>query len=216
MDNSTGLLQLPPFQLGFWGTTLLCLFWLVLTTTLTVLNWRLKRRVDEAQSWKEAANAAVTEMEVHKATCERMRGEREEYTREKGEMLTRIGKLEGQTDLKPLVETMSSWVIEGRGRFDEAKKLLDIVHLEQSTALKAVIEEVKAQRTTSEDSYRSITAAFITHTMEDKEYQLRFIQMMDGVERRLTTLAVQMGLPEWQGMQKTVENTRTVTEKRVG
>lgn len=175
------LLQgLPTISLGPMGTIIM----IVLTAVLALISWRQR-------TWKSTADAAIAEMNVHKSACERLRVTN-------AELATHVGKLEAQTDLKPLIDAVSSWVIEGRARFEAANSKLDVIHAEQNTALKAMLDEIRAQRATSEDSYRTVTAAFVTHSLEDKEYQLRFITMMDSVERRLSEIAVQVGLVKWQ------------------
>ena len=133
-------------------------------------------------------------MSVHKQTAARLH--------EENVMLRdRAAKLEGQTDLQPLITIIREWVTEGRGRFDSAERALS----GNTAALTELINEVKAQRATSEDSYRQLTAAFMAHTLEDKEQQLeatrtrlRVANALDELERRLSTVAVQVGVTKWE------------------
>lgn len=164
------LLQgLPPFQLGPYGSGGLFL----VTAALAIITWR--QRI-----WKSTAESAIAEMNVHKETGVRLRNEKEDYLVEKQSLLTKIGKLETQTDLRPLIDAVTSWVSEGRLRFEEAQKKLDVIQTEQTSTLKEVIEEVRSQRIASETG------------------QTRFLAMMDSVERRLTTIAVRVGVDQWE------------------
>ena len=181
------LQQMPTVSLGPAGTVLISM----VAAVLAIISWRQR-------TWKSAADAAVVEMKIHKAAAERLRAATQELT-------IRNAKLEAQTDLKPLVDAITSWVTEGRTRFDDARSRLDAMHTEQSNSLKGLLEELKAQRATSEDSYRSLTAAFMAHTLEDQQHQLenkqvtlRFVSMMDAVERRLSEVAVEVGISRWQ------------------
>jgi hypothetical protein len=160
------------------------------------------------RNWKTAADAAIAEMKVHQTAAERLRLTNSEQAIE-------IGKLRAQTDLKPLVDAISSWVVEGRARFESAQTKLDTVHseqrvkldqvhTEQTNSLRAMMEEMRAQRIASEDAYRTLSTAFVSHNIEDERNQLevrrineRFIGMLDAMERRLSEVAVTIGLSKW-------------------
>lgn len=185
---------LPPLTLGPYGTLLLTL----LAAILAIITWRQR-------TWKSTADAAVLEMNVHKQTCERLISEKTELDKQRNDLSLLVAQLQATRDLKPLIEAVSSWISEGRTRFDEANRRLDVIHKEQTTALKAVLEEVQAQRKTSEQAFRDLTQTFRSHVLEDhesqianKEVQLRFVSMMDSVERRLTQIAVQIGVVQWE------------------
>lgn len=79
------------------------------------------------------------------------------------------------------------------GRFEAAEKRLS----GNTEALRILCEEMKAQRQNSEDSHNKLTAAFMAHALDDKDYQLKFVTMMDSLERRLSDVAVRVGVPKW-------------------
>ena len=177
------LFQAGNVSLGPTGTILLTALAAVgslASMVLAVVSWKQR-------TWKSTADAAVAELGVHKQAAERLRGTCADLT-------AKVAKLEAQTDLKPLIDAVSSWVIEGRARFDAANSKLSLVE----TALRTMLDEMKAQRSVSEDAYRSVTTAFMTHTLEDKEYHLRFVNALDKIERRLSEVAVRVGVDKWQ------------------
>lgn len=178
----------PQLSLGPIGTIVV----LIITCILAVISWRQR-------TWKSTADAAVAEMTVYKSVAERLREEKKTVD-------DRLHKLEAMTDLAPLIlaqqtaiEIIKQWIDEGRKRFDDARSSLD----RNTDALTKVLEEIKAQRITSEDSYRSLSTAYMAHTLEDKEYQLRFVNMLTSVEKRLSELAVQIGKTKWEESEDT-------------
>lgn len=201
----------PTVWLGPWGTillTIICAFFAILTGWSRYVESKVREKL---KTWESTAQAAQIEMNIHKETCERLREENSLSEKTRALLVEQVAKLQAATDLKPLVDTVSSWVVEGRERFSKAEHRLDEIHSENTKALTAVLEEVKAQRVTSEDSYRQLTAAFVAHTQEDqmsfienKETHFRFIGMMDSVERRLTEVAVRIGHPVWEQKQEEV------------
>lgn len=172
-----------PLSFGPYGTA----FLLLVTVVLAVISWRQR-------TWKSTADAAVAEMNVHKEANDRLRSEKEE-------LHSRLSKLEAKTDLAPLIkaqetnaEIIRQWVTEGRHRFDEARNSLE----SNTKALTQILEESRAQRAASEDAYRTLSATFMTHALDDKEYQLRYLNMLDSVEKRLSSIAVKIGMDNWE------------------
>lgn len=156
----------------------------VVTLALTVITYRQR-------AWRSAAEAAIAEKNVHKETAERLRAEATMLRSE-------VGQLKGQTDIAPLVQGMAS----------------------TTNVLTNLCEEIKAQRATSEvafktveDSYRSLTASFIAHTLEDKaaqleatETRLRLATALNGIEDRLSQVAVRVGMVKWEPLAATPKN----------
>lgn len=132
------------------------------STVILTLNLVLAIIVYRQRAWRSTAEAAVTEKTIHKDAADRLRSEAIE-------LRERAVKAEARTDLQPLSASLTAWIGEGRERFKEATQQLN----QNTSALRALIEEVKAQRSTSEDSYRTMQAAFILHTTEDKAAQLQ-------------------------------------------
>lgn len=163
---------------------------LVAVLVLAILLWRQRNWRSAAEANKASADAAIVEMNVHKEASERLR-------QEVKELRDSNAQLNAQRSLEPLVKTISEWVSEGRARFQSAEARLDVNTdaLRQNTAaLTELIREVKAQRQTSEDSYRSLTAAFIAHTLEDKQLQLEAAHMRERTTTMLDALADRLGI----------------------
>lgn len=146
---------------------------------------------------ESAAQAANIELQVLRERDDRI-------TEENRELIKRIERLSTLTSLEPLSKELHDWIAEGRFRFDAAMKRLNEIHDQQSIALASVLEELRAQRISSEESYRATTEALkeqatliATHTLEDRQYQLRTLGMIDTIERRLSMVAVQIGMSEW-------------------
>jgi hypothetical protein len=158
----------PNIYLGPTGTVLV----VGLMLLLLFLVWRQR-------NWKSAADAAVAEMGVHKAAAERLRAAHDE-------LLAEVTRLQTKTDLKPLIESLNLWVVEGRTRFESAEKRLNDVHCEQTRALTAVLEEQQRLRD-----------GFAVHMHADSEAQLRIATLMGSLEQRLSMIAVRIGVLEW-------------------
>ena len=179
------LLQIDPaaWGLGPTGTVIM----LALLVTLTVINWRQR-------TWRSTADAAVAEMNVHKQTAERLE-------KDSRALRDRAAKAEAQTDLQPLMAMLATYFDQGRTRFEKAEQGL----LSNTAVLTELVSEVKAQRATSEDCYRQLTAAFVAHTLEDKQAQLeatqtrlRVANALDKLEQRLSYVAVRVGVTRWE------------------
>ena len=184
-------------SLGPVGTIL----YTVVALILGLIVWRQRNWRSAAEAASSSREAAIAEMNVHKETCERIRAEQKELRDENA-------KLKALTDLAPLIsaqqtntEIIKQWVLEGRDRFDSARDALKV----NTGALTALVEEVKAQRVTSESSYRTITNAFMEHTIEDKQValeanqnQARLINAIEELERRMSLMAVQVGVVTWK------------------
>lgn len=177
---------LQTLSLGPNGTILLTL----VTLALAIITWWQR-------TWKSTSDAAVAELGVYKQANERLRAEKEAQQTQIVDLNTELAKMHAQTDLKPLIDSITNWITEGRSRFDAAKLDLDRIHSEQETAFKAILTEVSAQRVTSETAYRDLTQVFMTHTIDDSKFQLRLTIMMDAVERRLSDIAVKVGITQW-------------------
>jgi len=187
-----------------------------------------KTAKEAINTWEQVAKAAVVEKDIHKETCVRLREEKSQADGARVLLAEQVSKLQAATDLKPLVEaiaqsqrTMTAWVEEGRTRFSKAETRLDEIHAENTTAMKVLFEELRAQRTTSEDSYRSLTNSFVTHTQEDREnnietkqIQFRFLNMMDDVERRLSSIAVKVGVEKWEPRQQPVNPSESEVSRQ--
>lgn len=196
------LMQIPttPFYIGPWGAALAT----AVIVVLAILSYK-------RGTWKSTADSAVLEMNVYKGMAERLREEKKGVEDSKIALVEKISKLEAATDLKPLAEaihvqqnTIAAWVGEGRERFTKTEVRLDQIHSENTKALTAVLEEVRAQRIMSEDAYRQLNVAFHEHTIEDhqvtlenKEVNFRFANMLDVLERRVSETAVQIGHVKW-------------------
>lgn len=215
------LLDSPPVLLS---PTVASLLW-VWGGMLTLLaGWQFYSRktkmgqADEIQRLKTALNAAEstvksmsTELGLVKENVDRLRIETTQKSEE-------IGRLRMSTDLHPLLESVAqlasnqtAWIAEGRERFARADKHLESNHSEQTQAWTAVFEELRAQReeakisrVTSEEAYRTLANAFTSHSLDDKaneierqQTNLRFLGLMDSVERRFNDIAVQIGLVKW-------------------
>ena len=147
----------------------------------------------------ESANAAaVTELKVHRERAERL-------SEENRKLIAENEHLKTLTSLEPLTQTVHDWVSEGRLRFEAASKRLDEIHTQQSMALSGMLEELRAQRMASESNYKSMVEAlkeqstkFITAEMENSQFKLRIVGMMDTLERRLSDTAVKIGMPKWE------------------
>ena len=149
------------------------------------------------ENQKAALDAALSEMEVHHKAAQRLSAENRD-------LITKNEHLRTLTDLKPLTDIITSWVTEGRVRFESASKRLDEIHTQQSVALTGMLEEIRAQRITAEKSNEAIVAAlnqqstaFATHMLEDRQYQLRTVSIMDSLERRMSDVAVRIGIAQW-------------------
>lgn len=146
---------------------------------------------------ESALKGAEVELEVLRKRDERLSGENRD-------LIKRIERLTTLTSLEPLSKELHDWVTEGRLRFDASMKRLNEIHDQQSIALTSVLEELRAQRITSEESYRTMTEVFKehatllqTHNLEDRQFQLRVVGIMDALERRLSNIAVTIGMSEW-------------------
>lgn len=158
-----------------------------LSLVLAFITWRQR-------SWKSTADAAVAEMNVHKEANARLRDDVKT-------LHVQVADLSKQRDLEPLITTVINWVDEGRKRFERAENGLN----SNTAALTELIREIQAQRATSEDAYRQLTASFMAHTLEDKEIQLeatrarlRVAEALDEIERRLSQVAVKVGVVKWE------------------
>lgn len=183
------LQELPSVPLGPTATFILG----VITVILAIINWRQRL-------WKSTSDAAVVEMNIHKETADRLRDENHA-------LRDKASKLEAATNLEPLIQSIQGqshiiekWVDEGRKRFDDARNSLDV----NSQALRALIEEFKSHRTVIDESHKGLTAAFVSHTLDDKHAQieqahtqLRIANTLDDLENRLSQVAVRVGMIRW-------------------
>lgn len=204
MTDALFLLQISP-ALGPAGAILLFAiagFEFVVGVALTIVVVRQRSWKTIIDNTESANQAAVTEMNVHKEAASRLSGENRSLIKENE-------RLKAQTDLAPLNKTLHDWVAEGRLRFESASKRLDEIHTQQGIALTSILEELKAQRITSEASTRAIvetmreqSTALQTHVMEDRQYQLRFLNILDSLERRTSDIAVKIGMSKWSEPEK--------------
>ncbi len=185
---------IPTVSLGPAGTIILT----ILAAVLSIITWRQR-------TWKSTASAAVTEMRIHRESAGRLRTDNVDLQK-------RLEKLETQTDLRPLIDAITSWVAEGRVRFDDAKshlvknaERLNVIHAETAALLQGLLEEAKAQREVSEVSYRTLTQAFIDHTAEDRtvalesqKIHLRLLSMLGQIEQRMSRVEVRAGVRKHQ------------------
>lgn len=179
-----------PIQLGPLGTLIMAAMVLAsgaITLALAIIAYRQR-------AWRSTADAAVAEMAVHKESAERLR-------EDNSKLHAQIAELSKQRDLEPIIAAMGVYFNEGRDRFMRAEAALQA----NTNVLAELIAEVKAQRSTSEDAYRQLTASFIAHTLEDKEAQLeatrtrlRVAEALSELERRLSQVAVQIGVAKWE------------------
>lgn len=146
---------------------------------------------------KSSLDAALAEMEVHATGKARL-------SQENRVLIAENEHLKALTDLKPLTDIITGWVTEGRVRFEAASKRLDEIHTQQSVALTGLLEEIRAQRINADKSNEAIVNAlseqstlFATHILEDRQYQLRTVSILDSLERRLSDTAVRIGLVRW-------------------
>lgn len=187
----------PNLVLGPIGTLLYTIVALILG--IIVLRQRQWRSAAEAASSR--AQAAEAEMSVHEKTADRLREETKDLREQNS-------KLKALTDIQPLLQaqqhnnqTILEWRDEGRIRFDDARKALEV----NTLALTELVKEVQKNRITSEASYRELTASFIAHTLEDKTAALEAAQMrsrtlmvIEEMERRMSLLAVKVGVHKWE------------------
>jgi hypothetical protein len=223
------LFQVPSsIYLGPTGTVLYTIAVLTMAYFTWSQNRSEKKTRESLNTWKETAQAAVVEKDLSKETCARLREEKVQADSARVLLAEQVSKLQAATDLKPLIEVtaqlqkiMTSWVEEGRLRFSKAENRLDEIHSENTAAMKVLFEELRAQRTTSEDSYRSLTNSFVAHTQEDREsnienkqIQFRFLNMMDDVERRLSSIAVKVGVEKWEPRQQPVNPSESEVSRQ--
>lgn len=181
----------------------------VIAAVLAYMNWRQR-------AWRSTSEAAVVEKNLYKEAAERERQDKEKLALE-------VAALNKQRDLQPLATAISAWVAEGRGRFDKADNSLN----ENTLALRSMIDEMKAQRITfesvakqSEDAYRSLTASFISHTIDDKQQQLeqtriglQIANAINEIEDRLSQVAVHVGYPKWEQRRAAGEKVNAAISK---
>lgn len=167
------------------------LLYTVIAIILSLIVWKQRNWQNAAVAAKTSLDVAVAEMQIHRESALRLREEAKQ-------MQDLISKLKASTDLAPLVvshqassDLIHNWIKEGRGRFDEARQSLGL----NTSVLQSLAEEVREHRN-----------AFIAKTIEQKqsdllimEQQIRLVGLLDELERRLSVMAVQVGLPSWKG-----------------
>lgn len=191
----TMLLELSAWEPSL--TAVLAALTAISTVAAGVLGIRQRTWKALISNQESALHTALAELQIHEKAAARL------STENRG-LLTENEHLKALTDLKPLTDIITNWVTEGRVRFEAASKRLDEIHAQQSVALTGLLEEVRAQRINADKSNEALVAAlnqqmtaFATHTLEDRQYQLRTVSIMDSLERRMSDVAVRVGMVQW-------------------
>lgn len=150
---------------------------------------------DDAKHWETAAVANAVELQTQREAANRLRGENKD-------LITEVSSLKVRTDLRPLFDAVTGWVVESRDRFSKAMEGLSTNHIEQSEGLKALLLEIGAQRMTSEVAFRTLSQAFLEFQVNDSNHKERILQMMDNMERRLSDVGVKIGVVQWSTPQE--------------
>lgn len=181
------------------------------------------KRLNTALTSVEATAAAQKEeLDLRRASVEKLRADIDDQNKaHQAEMeakAKRIGELETQTDLRPLIETITrmqvlqerqsdaqgKWIIEGRERFEAATQQLAKIAATQEAHFTTVLTEYKAQSDTFANTMHELSDGFRAHLLEDKTFQLKLAEhnsriatVLDDVERRFNDVAVRLGMPKW-------------------
>lgn len=164
-----------------------------------------QKLADDAKHWEAAASATAAELQTQRDAANRLRGENKD-------LITEVSSLKVRTDLKPLFDAVTGWVVESRDRFSKAMEGLATNHVEQGEGLKALLLEIGAQRMTSEVAFRTLSQAFLEFQVNDSNHKERILQMMDNMERRLSDVGVKIGVVQWSTPQE-FEQTGQLTPR---
>lgn len=153
-----------------------------------------KALVDERNHWREVSQASATseaaasaELGIQRAVQDRLREEKSTLLHEKELLVGEVASLRTHTDLKPVIDSITAWIVEGRNRFDAATKQLSEVQL-----------EVSSNRRTSEEAFRNFTTAFMEHTNDDRQAWLKLLNMFAVIDARLNETAIAAGKLKWE------------------
>jgi len=104
---------------------------LVISLALALLTWRQRHWQSTAKAAQMAVKVITTELEVYRERADRLSKENRELVSDNAGLRTR-------TDLTPIVDAINSWTNESRGHFLKAMERLEVIHGEQTEAMKTV------------------------------------------------------------------------------
>lgn len=186
--------QPSPIYLGPVGTTIAVLFIVVLVFfSLRQRGWK-----SAAEAAKSAITSATDEVNFHRSMIERLREEKATITREKEALASENTRLKTQQDIKPVVDAITGWIVEGRTRFDQATLELKHVRDAQDKGIRELFSEVASARSVSEEAFRTYTTSFVSHVEEDRVATIKILNMFSVIENRLNEVAVKIGQPQWK------------------
>jgi hypothetical protein len=143
---------LPPIQLGPWGTLIL----VVATVIFAYMAFRQK-------GWKEAAAAAAVTIQNRDDLLKNRNDTIAELRKSELALTDKCAKLEASRDLSPLENTVTAWINESRDRFTKAMIELSDGRKESNAVISDLADEMRAQRTIVEESFKALTKAFTDH-----------------------------------------------------
>lgn len=186
--------QPSPIYLGPVGTTIAVLIIVVLAFfSLRQRGWK-----SAADAAKSAVVSATDEVNFHRSMIERLREEKATITKEKEALASENTRLKTQQDIKPVVDAITGWIIEGRTRFDQATLELKHVRDAQDKGIRELFSEVASARQVSEEAFRTYTTSFVHHVEEDRQSTVKILNMFAVIENRLNEVAVKVGQPQWK------------------
>lgn len=100
---------------------------------LAFLTWRQQQDKNALSAAKSTEGSALAELSVWKETAERL-------SKENRDLIAAKSALEAKTDLNPILARIAQWENESRTHFLKAMERLDVVHKEQTDAMREVIE----------------------------------------------------------------------------